>query len=100
MADVARDLDWPLLIVARRGLGTINHTLLTVEAALSRGLRVAGVVLNEAVPSDESAASNADMLRKWCRVAVVGEFPHVPSGDLLQHPAFRRIDWSSILGEQ
>lgn len=100
VADVARDLGWPLLVVARRGLGTINHTLLTVEAALSRGLRVTGIVLNEAQPSDESAASNADALRQWCRVPVLGEFPHVPGGDLLQHPAFRRIDWLSILGEQ
>jgi dethiobiotin synthetase len=36
----------PLVVVARPGLGTINHTLLTLEAARGRGLRVAGVVLN------------------------------------------------------
>ena len=36
----------PLVVVARPGLGTINHTLLTLEAARSRELRVAGVVLN------------------------------------------------------
>jgi dethiobiotin synthetase len=48
IADLAVALGFPLLVVARAGLGTINHTLLTVEAARSRGLRVAGVVLNEA----------------------------------------------------
>ncbi len=43
--DLARELALPLVIAARPGLGTINHTLLTVEAARSAGLEVAGVVL-------------------------------------------------------
>jgi dethiobiotin synthetase len=43
--DLAIDLGLPLLIAARTGLGTINHTLLTVEAARSAGLSVAGVVM-------------------------------------------------------
>ena len=45
MRDLARSLGLPLLIAARPGLGTINHTLLTLEAARSAGLRVAAVVL-------------------------------------------------------
>lgn len=44
--DLAADLDYPLAIVASPGLGTINHTLLTVEAARSAGLEVAAIVLN------------------------------------------------------
>jgi dethiobiotin synthetase len=43
--DLATTLGLPLVIVARPGLGTINHTLLTLEAAHRAGLRVAGVVL-------------------------------------------------------
>jgi dethiobiotin synthetase len=43
--DLAADLALPVLIAARTGLGTINHTLLTLEAARSSGLRVAGVVM-------------------------------------------------------
>lgn len=43
--DLARELALPLVIAARPGLGTINHTLLTIEAARSAGPRVAGVVL-------------------------------------------------------
>jgi dethiobiotin synthetase len=42
---LARDLGLPLVIAARTGLGTINHTLLTLEAARSAGLEVAAVVL-------------------------------------------------------
>jgi dethiobiotin synthetase len=44
--DLAADLGYPLVIVASPGLGTINHTLLTIEAARAAGLVVAGVVLN------------------------------------------------------
>jgi dethiobiotin synthetase len=43
--DFARDLGFPVVIVAPPGLGTINHTLLTLETARAAGLRVAGVVL-------------------------------------------------------
>lgn len=45
MRALARDLELPVLIAARPGLGTINHTLLTLEAARRFGLAVVGVVL-------------------------------------------------------
>lgn len=43
--DLAAELQLPLVIAAAPGLGTINHTLLTVEAARAAGLSVAAVVL-------------------------------------------------------
>ncbi|HEV7483077.1 MAG TPA: dethiobiotin synthase [Solirubrobacterales bacterium] len=43
--DLAVDLGYPLVVAASPGLGTINHTLLTIEAARSAGLEVAAVVL-------------------------------------------------------
>jgi dethiobiotin synthetase len=43
--DLALDLDLPLIVAARPGLGTINHTLLTLEAARAGGLEVAAVVM-------------------------------------------------------
>lgn len=43
--DLAVDVGLPLVIAASPGLGTINHTLLTLESARSAGLRVAGVVM-------------------------------------------------------
>ena len=46
MADLARELGLPLLLVARASLGTINHTRLTLEAAAARGLALAGVVIS------------------------------------------------------
>ena len=46
LADLATDLNLALVVVARPGLGTLNHTRLTCEAAWARGLRVAGIVVN------------------------------------------------------
>ena len=43
--DLASDLGYPLVVAASPGLGTINHTLLTIEAARAVGLEVTGVVL-------------------------------------------------------
>ncbi len=47
VADLARHLDLPLIIVARLGLGTLNHTLLTVRQAQAMKLKIAGVILND-----------------------------------------------------
>lgn len=42
---LAQDIGLPLVLAARPGLGTINHTLLTLEAARAAGLSIAGVVM-------------------------------------------------------
>jgi dethiobiotin synthetase len=49
--DLAVDLGLPVVIAARTGLGTINHTLLTIASARAAGLNVAGVVMTP-WPSD------------------------------------------------
>lgn len=46
MADLAAALGWPTLVAARPGLGTLNHTALTVEACATRGIEVAGIVVS------------------------------------------------------
>ncbi|HYZ93378.1 MAG TPA: dethiobiotin synthase [Actinomycetota bacterium] len=47
MADFAEALDAELIVVARPGLGTLNHTALTIEAAERRGLHVATIVVSD-----------------------------------------------------
>ena len=79
IADLAVFLDYPLLIVAHRGLGTLNHTLLTVEAARSRSLRVVGVILNGATPATDpiAEASNAEELAlQLDGVAILADWCH------------------------
>ncbi|GAC1470919.1 MAG: hypothetical protein NVSMB9_16520 [Isosphaeraceae bacterium] len=94
VADLALRLDYPLLIVARRGLGTLNHVLLTVEAARLRSLRVAGVVLNRLEADEGSVAekTNAEELaRRLPGVAIVDEIGH-PAKSTLSDPACS-VDW-------
>jgi dethiobiotin synthetase len=71
--DLAVDLGLPLVIAARPGLGTINHTLLTVEAARAGGLRVAAVVMTP-WPEDPSSMerSNRDTIARLGDVTVTG----------------------------
>ena len=71
--DLAVDLGLPVVIAARTGLGTINHTLLTVESARAAGLRVAGVVMTPwpDAPSPMER-SNADTIARLGDVRVTG----------------------------
>ena len=73
MADWMRMLGLPVLVAARSGLGTINHTLLTLEALRSRSLSVAGVIM-----IGERNESNRAAIEHYGRVAVVGEMPVFP----------------------
>jgi dethiobiotin synthetase len=68
---LARTLELPLVIAARPGLGTINHTLLTLEAARSAGLAVCGVVLTP-WPGEPSVMerSNRDTIARLGSVEV------------------------------
>jgi dethiobiotin synthetase len=65
MSHLARRLEAQVVIVARAGLGTINHSLLTVEAVERDGLEIAGVVLSRRPDEDpEFARSNAEQIRR------------------------------------
>jgi dethiobiotin synthetase len=77
MADLALRLDLPLLVVCRARLGTLNHTLLTLEAAERRGLRVAGVVVSHTEPDLSPAdRSNLDRLLAHLPAPCLGELAH------------------------
>jgi dethiobiotin synthetase len=71
--DLAVDLRMPLVIAARPGLGTINHTLLTVEAARAAGLSPVGIVMTPwpEHPSDVER-SNRETVERLSGVPVAG----------------------------
>ncbi len=77
VADLAYDFGFPLIVVSRNALGTINQTLQTLVAAATfrSGLAVAGVVLNNPVaPSnDPSLATNRSELTARCVAPVLAE---------------------------
>jgi dethiobiotin synthetase len=75
MAGLAQQLGSPVVIVARAGLGTINHSLLTIEAVEHDGCRVAALVISKRPEEDEDFTnSNAhEIARRWKgRVLVLG----------------------------
>jgi dethiobiotin synthetase len=78
MCDLIREMDIPAVVVARAGLGSLNHTLLTVAHALGEGLRVTGVIINNStIPGNTIAEqTNPVALRKICPVPVLGIVPH------------------------
>ena len=93
VADLVRELALPLVVVARRSLGTLNHTLLTLEVARSRGLALAGVVVSETVPAAGLAdETNVDELRRL-GVPVLAVVPHRPGGFRGEIPALAAVDW-------
>ena len=95
-ADLAVSFGFPLIVVARMALGTINHTLLTLEAARSRGLKVAGIILNHATPpdvDDRSPDSNPGELKKRCGAPILAILPHASTAGLLQNSPLFTIDW-------
>jgi dethiobiotin synthetase len=90
--DLAVDLGLPVVIAARTGLGTINHTLLTIDAARGAGLLVAGVVMTPWPAEPEPIeASNRATLERLGGVQVSGLPPTEP-GSLAQAGAELPID--------
>lgn len=95
---LAEDLDLPLLIIARRGLGTLNHTLCTVEVALRRGVRIAGIVLNESErnDADRSVESNRhELARLLPGIGILAELEYNPDINAALE-ALKSHDWAGM----
>jgi dethiobiotin synthetase len=81
MAGLAAELELPVLVVARARLGTINHTLLTLDALRARGLRPIGIVVSRG----DGALSAADernlaQLRATLAELWLGDIPFLREG--------------------
>jgi dethiobiotin synthase len=70
MADFMVKLGLPIMIASRTALGTINHTLLTLEALRARSLKIAGVVM-----IGERNAGNRAAIEHYGKVSVLAEMP-------------------------
>ena len=80
MIDLIKALDLPVLVVARSGLGTINHTLLTLHTLRNRGLEIFGVIMNGELNND-----NCEAIEYFGNVRV-----------LAQMPKFEKIDFEAL----
>lgn len=79
LVDLVREFDLGVVVVARPGLGTLNHTALTLEALASRGLRTVGVVVSGFPPDPDLATrtnlAELDRLADARGTALVGVVP-------------------------
>jgi dethiobiotin synthetase len=94
MVDLMRALDLPVLIAARSTLGTINHTLMTVETFRRRMLRVAGVVM-VGEPNDENRLA----IEKYGGAEVIAQMPRFDplTPEALEHWVRTEFDRRGVL---
>ncbi|MGJ8697550.1 MAG: dethiobiotin synthase [Verrucomicrobiaceae bacterium] len=72
--ELAKEIGFPVVVVAGNWLGAINHTLLTVKAILAEGLECQGIILNHPVAErDVAAVTNRAILEELSPVPVLGE---------------------------
>jgi dethiobiotin synthetase len=77
MVDFMEQLKLPVLLVSRLGLGTLNHTLLTVHHLLHRKIPVIGIVLNDPDgQKDPAKGTNPSVLQQWSPVPILGLIPY------------------------
>jgi dethiobiotin synthetase len=82
MSDLAAHLGLPVAVVARPGLGTINHTLLTTFCARSLGLEVKGVIVNRFPAHPNQAEEYAPhLIASLSGSQLLGVFPEVAGDD-------------------
>ena len=107
VSDLAKEFDIPIVIVARTKLGTINHTLLTIESAKSKGLHVKGIIFNNfeenALTVDERTSPR--IISDLSGVPVLGLVPQIDGVNVealqygnLKQVMKERVDLESIYG--
>jgi len=86
LVDLLRELKIPTLVVAKSGLGTINHTLLSLEALRHRDIPVLGVVLSDATDEEDAllVADNMHTIAEMGQARVFGRLHRCPDSEKAQ----------------
>jgi len=67
----AQELGFPVLVVCRATLGTLNHSLLTVDSIRQAGLQIPGIIMNfHSSGEDEAARTNPGILEECSKLPV------------------------------
>ena len=100
MLELAAYLGFPVVVVARLGLGSINHTLLTLRELERAGLKTEGVVFCESIAAKRSYIEddNLKTIQRWGNIPVLGIIPHMAglSQGRITPEEFRRIAVESL----
>ncbi|MBC8286045.1 MAG: dethiobiotin synthase [Nitrospinae bacterium] len=79
VVDLALQMGLPLIIVSRFQIGTLNHTLLTINAARQHGLKIKGVILNSSNEGELNAveADQGSLIKEFSDVPILGTCPYI-----------------------
>ena len=96
VSDLIRDLKLPAIVVARPSLGTINHTILTINQAFRDGIDVKAVVINYNNPYENTIAekTNPEVLKELIPVPIIGIIPYMV--DISVYNVNRFIDYINV----
>lgn len=106
VADLAGDLDLPIIVVAANRLGMINHTLLTLEAIRMYDEELLGVIVTHPTQDDDEdlLQNNIDTIRTIGNTEILGVIPHLDESTLYEGQQEKRwqhiqgyIQWNQIL---
>lgn len=94
MLDLMKALGYPVFLVAHRGLGTINHTLLSIEAIRNAGLTLKGVILNETenVEPDYIKQDNPAAIQTFGDTQILGNIDYLTQLDSEPDLAWTRFE--------
>lgn len=98
LADLPKMLRTPVILVVGMKLGCISHTLLTVEAIVKDGLRLAGWVANRAESQMSCYNENLDTLKSMLSAPLLAEIPHIEDCSAVKVAKY--IDLEPLLGGQ
>ena len=74
--DQIKKWDIPIILVCKSGLGTLNHTLLSIEALKKRNIKILGLVIN-----GEKHLDNPKTLTEFSSLPIIAEFPFIEKID-------------------
>ena len=79
VADLAREIGLPLIIVSRFKVGTLNHTLLTLNAARQHGLKIKGIILNKQKNTDldNIEEQQGKLIEELSDTPILGTCPYI-----------------------
>ena len=92
IAELAKIMQLPVILVVGLDLGCINSALLTAEAIQRDGLVLAGWVANQAVPTMDRYQENLDTLQRWVPCPMFGSVPYQPGIEAEQVVEHLRLD--------
>ena len=101
LIDIAKELDLPVIIVAKNKLGAINHTLLTIEAIKIRRMKILGVIFNNSAEKEDKAilADNPKIIKALTGQSILGTLLWTKQMDTL-HRAFKPIGDKILVSSQ